>query len=199
MSGALSPAVLRRLHRGSALVLGLFLVLHLGNHLAGLAGQEVHRAVQQWVRPFYRGWAEPILLAACAVQVATGLRLAWARRRARGRGRLQPLSGAVLALFLLIHVSAVLTARSQGTETDLAFAAAGMHAGAWWLFFAPYYGAAVLALGLHLSVPLARRSRAAGHAAIGISALVALLILLLLSGAVTPLVIPAPLLEAFGA
>jgi len=191
-----TTSLLRLCHLASAGLLGTFVLLHLGNHAAGLAGQELHRTVQAWLRPLYLGWMEPLLLLSCAVQLATGLRLAWARRRAKGRALLQPLSGLYLALFLSIHVCAVLAARDDGIETDLAFAAAGLHAGLWWLFFAPYYGLAVLALGLHVSVPLGRhRPRAARLLVVG-SVVLTVLLVLLLAGVITPLTIPPALIEA---
>jgi len=64
--------LLRRAHLASAGLLGAFVLLHLGNHSAGLAGQELHRVVQVWLRPVYQGWIEPILLLSCAIQLATG-------------------------------------------------------------------------------------------------------------------------------
>ncbi len=190
MVNAFRTPTFRRLHRASALLLGAFVVLHLGNHLAGLAGQEAHGRVQALLRPVYRGWAEPVLLAACAVQVASGLRLAWGRRAARGRARLQVAAGLYLALFLAIHVGAVLTARALGQETDLAFAAAGLHRGAWALFFAPYYFLAVAALALHLSVPLHRRSAAAARAVQLAGVALAVVLVALLAGWIVPLRLP---------
>lgn len=189
--------MLRKLHRLSALILGAFLVLHLGNHLAGLAGQDMHAKVQALLRPLYQARAEPLLLLACLVQAATGLRLAWAKRRLRP-ARLQALTGAYLAMFLGIHVTAVLAARASGVDTTLAFAAAGFHApGAWWLFFLPYYGLALMALPLHLSVPLARKSRPAARLLIAAGIAVTAAILALLAGWITPVAIPPALLAPF--
>ncbi|MBL9052353.1 MAG: hypothetical protein JNN02_01375 [Tabrizicola sp.] len=188
--------MVRRLHRGLALILGFFLVLHLGNHLAGLWGQDAHLAVQKVLRPLYRNpLVEPLLLAAVAVQVGLGLTLMFRRRRMT----LQTLSGGYLALFLMIHVGAVMTARWQGTDTTLAFAAAGLHAHAPWpQVFALYYGLAVFAVFAHLSVPLGRRaSLLAARVVLGLGAAVALALVLLLAGRITPLIIPQELIAAF--
>ncbi len=187
----------RLCHRLSACILGAFIFLHLGNHIAGLAGQEVHWAVQIKLRGIYQGWLEPLLLLACLFQIATGLKLAWARRHLKGRALLQPLSGLYMGLFLSIHVSAVLMARASGINTDLAFAAAGLHAGLWIFFFAPYYGLAVLALGLHLSVPVSKHSQVGGLLLIGGSVTLAFLLVLLLSGSIAPLFIPPQLIQVF--
>lgn len=116
---------MRRAHRALAVLLALFLALHLGNHLAGLGGQAVHGAVQASLRTIYRhSLVEPLLLAAVGAQLALGIGLVLRRMR----WTLQTISGGYLALFLLIHLAAILGARWQGTETDLAFAAAGLHA-----------------------------------------------------------------------
>jgi hypothetical protein len=190
-------ALLRKTHRFSAMLLGGFVLLHLANHVAGFAGQDLHRSVQLALRWLYQGWLEPALLAACAVQIATGLRLAWQRRSSPWRTGAQPISGVYLALFLSIHVFAVMQARWSGVETDLAFAAAGMHAGAWAYFFAPYYGLAVVAFGLHISVPIGRRRPNAGRAIVLTSIALALALVALLAGLITPLSIAPSLIQAF--
>ncbi|WP_374427300.1 hypothetical protein [Tabrizicola sp.] len=186
---------MRRVHRALAVGLGLFLALHLGNHLAGLAGQETHGAAQEILRLVYRHpLVEPILLAAVAVQAALGIALLARRPRLT----LQTVSGGYLALFLAIHLAAVLSARLQGTETDLAFAAAGLHAPAPWpAVFAAYYGLAVLAVFAHLSVPLSRRKPALGRAVLAAGAMVAAALVSLLAGLVVPLAIPPALIAAF--
>ncbi len=185
----------RRLHRALAGVLGLFLALHLGNHVAGVLGQDTHRRVQDALRLIYRNRAvEPLLLAAVALQAGLGLALLVKRRRLT----LQTATGAYLAVFLLIHVAVVLTSRWQGTDTTLAFAAAGLHADAPWpQFFALYYGAAVFSVFAHVSVPLGRRHRTAARGVLGLGAGVASLLVLLLAGFITPLSIPPSLIAAF--
>lgn len=186
---------LRRLHQLLAVLLGLFLVLHLGNHLAGLWGQEVHGTAQAILQRVYRNpILEPLLLVAVCFQIGLGLVLLTRRRRLT----LQTLSGAYLALFLMIHLGAVLVARWQGTETDLAFAAAGLHAPQPWpVVFAVYYGLAVLAVFAHLSVPLSRRAPWAGRAALVLGAGLSLTLVALLAGVLTPLTIPPALVAAF--
>lgn len=187
----------RNIHRLSAAVLGSFVLLHIGNHVAGFAGQQVHRIVQLALRWLYQGWLEPVLLASCAVQIATGLSLAWNRRADLRRGWVQPVSGLYLAVFLSIHVFAVLGARMRGVETDLAFAAAGMRAGYWKLFFAPYYGLAILAFGLHISVPIGRHHPTISRLIVWTSAALAVALVALLAGIITPLAIAPELIQAF--
>ncbi len=185
----------RHLHRTLALGLAVFLALHLGNHLAGLPGQDTHRAVQSALRMVYRNpLIEAVLLSAFAAQAGLGLLLLSRRRKLTP----QTVSGAYLAGFIVIHIAAVMVARWTGVDTDLAFAAAGLHAGfPWPLVFAPYYGFAVLALFVHLSVPIGRRHRRAGHLTMGFGAAVALALVLLLSGVITPLSISEKLIAVY--
>ncbi|MFM7446922.1 MAG: hypothetical protein ACKO2N_24020 [Tabrizicola sp.] len=186
---------LRRLHRFTAIALCLFLALHLANHLAGLAGQEAHREVQMFLRQIYRNPViEALLLTLLALQVGFGLALARQRRRIS----LQSLAGLYLAGFIVIHLTAVLSARWQGVETDLAFAAAGMHAPQPWpVVFALYYGMAVTALGLHLSAALARRRPALARILAAFGMAIAAVIVLILAGWPNPLTIPPELIAQF--
>ena len=148
---------LRTLHRASAMALALFLVVHVLGHLAGLAGAAAHQAVLEALRSVYRQPAvEGLLLAGVLFQAGSGLTLLWRGWRLR-RGAVawaQAVSGAYLSLFLLIHVAAVLAARQQGVDTNLQFAAAGMHTPPWQWFFGPYYFLAVLALCTHVGCAL---------------------------------------------
>lgn len=146
-------AQLRVWHRLSALLIGVFLLTHMANHLAGLAGQDVHVRFMHAVRTIYRvPLAESILILALLWQISSGLVLL-RRRLAVMDGpvaRLQVATGAYLAFFLVVHVGAVLAGRYQGLDTDFRFAAAGFHVPYWPAFFAPYYALAVMALFTHV-------------------------------------------------
>lgn len=152
---------LRRVHRGCATVVALYALVHLANHLAALGGVARHTAFLEAVRSVTRVPAlEALLLACVTVQAGSGLVLLLRRRAVRTPrpplARLQAWSGAYLAFFLLVHVGAVLGARFvSGLDTNFHFAAAGLHVRLAWLFFVPYYGLAVAALGVHLGAALA--------------------------------------------
>jgi succinate dehydrogenase/fumarate reductase cytochrome b subunit len=114
--------------------------------------------------------------------------------------RLQALSGAYLAFFLLVHVVSVLSGRAMlGLDTNFYFAAAGLHVRPYPLFFAPYYGLAVAALFTHLAcalrrrlpaaMPLASRDRLA-WAGIAAGAMLAVLIVAAFSGIFYPVELP---------
>ncbi|CAH0242120.1 hypothetical protein SRABI118_02743 [Massilia sp. Bi118] len=150
----------RRLHRIAAALTGLYVLVHLVNHLMALKGIAAHIAFMQGVRTMTRVPAvEALLLAAVALQAGSGLRLLWRRRGQRRLpfDRLQALSGAYLAFFLLVHVASVLLGRMLlRLDTNFYYAAAGLQVRPWPLFFVPYYGLAVAALFVHLACALRR-------------------------------------------
>jgi len=157
----------RKLHRIGAVLVALFVLAHLANHLAALGGIGAHLRFMEGARRVYRQpIVEPVLLLAVAVQAGSGLRLLAAgwKRRAGWLARLQAASGGYLALFLLIHVAAVLFGRAVlDLDTNVHFAAAGLQVWPYQLFFVPYYFLAVLALFTHLGCALARRAGTAPH------------------------------------
>lgn len=197
--------MLHRLHRISACVIGLYVLAHLANHLAAVDSVASHIAFMDRIRLVTRVPAVEALLLACVLfQAVSGLVLA-ARRRGQRRAlfdRLQAVSGLYLAFFLLVHVGSVLAGRFvQGVDTNFHFAAAGLHVAPFQFFFFPYYGLAVLALGVHLAAAfdyLARgrignpaRSRIAG-AGIAVALALSGLILAAFGGMLHPVVIAEP-------
>jgi len=150
---------LRRLHRGTALLLGVFLTLHLIHHATLIGGTDLHLTVQALISPIYR-WrpVEVLLLTAFALQIGTGiLQGLRPRTTARGWRRAQILSGLVLGGFILAHVGAALNYRASGLETTVHFAASGMfHPILKWFFYL-YYPAGLIALATHLAAVLALR------------------------------------------
>lgn len=147
------------LHRLTGLALLLFIASHLAVHLVALHSPEAHGAALAVVRKAYRPMlVEPLLIAAFAVQIGIGLRLAWGRWRAGVGGamaRWQLASGLYLALFLVNHVGAALATRyAFGLDTNFHWAAATLlHPVTRWTFY-PYYAAAVMALFVHLAAAL---------------------------------------------
>ncbi len=194
---------IRGWHRASAVIVVAFVIVHLGNHVLGLGGQQVHRAAMTQLRAVYRSEiVEPLLFAAFAWQAASGVTLVVLGWKAR-TGLIewaQAVSGLLLAAFLVIHVSAVVSGRLAGLDTDLRFAAAGFHVSDWPYFFAPYYFLAVTATFVHVGAAGywitygSRASRAAKSVfwtASLAGCLVATALVLMLSGSLFPLVIEA--------
>ena len=191
----------RRVHRAAGALLAVFVAVHIANHLAALAGADVHVRFMERARLVYRQpVVEAVLLSCVVLQAASGLRMLWAgrRRRRTAVAWLQAGSGAYVALFLAIHVGAVLVGRSAGgLDTNFYFAAAGLHVWPFVLFFAPYYFFAVAALFVHLGCALRRGTRVIGLFA-GAGIVAAALIVVALMGTVRPVEIPPAYLQTFG-
>jgi succinate dehydrogenase/fumarate reductase cytochrome b subunit len=144
---------LKRIHRGAAILLSVFIVAHLVNHIAGLAGPALHQSIQESLRKIYRfAPIEVALLLAVGTQMITGLSLVIVKKRPSSRyDWMQLLSGLYLAFFLCFHLRAVMLARFEwNVETDFHFAAWGIHHPPNHYFFVPYYGVAVFAVFLHV-------------------------------------------------
>ncbi|WP_345167210.1 hypothetical protein [Nibribacter koreensis] len=108
------------------------------------------------LRRVYRNpLVEALLLGAVLVQMVSGLKLFAVSRKQlplSGFDRLHLWSGLYLAVFLLIHVGAILTGRFLlHLDTNYYFGVAGLATFPFNLFFGPYYGLAILAFFGHLA------------------------------------------------
>jgi len=152
--------LLRRIHRSSAVIIMIFALLHISNHLFAISGVANHIAVMNSLRVIYRNpFVEILLLCAVVVQIITGLRLFWTGRNKRSSflDWVQAFSGLYLAFFLVIHVSAVLVERNVfRLDSNFYFAAAGLLRFPLLLFFVPYYFLSVAAIFTHLGCGLRR-------------------------------------------
>ncbi len=190
---------LRALHRASAIALALFIGFHLFNHGLLFAGVKSHIAFMDALRPYYRGvLGHGVLLALIVWQMGSGAVQLW---RGRGRrsgfvARAQAVSGAYLLLFLAVHVSAVLSGRSVGVDTNIYFAIAGYYNGMAW-FFVPYYWLAIAALFTHLgcaaywNIPASIKvKQAVLFALMAIGVLFATALTAYMAGWATPITVP---------
>ncbi|WP_223654151.1 hypothetical protein [Hymenobacter psoromatis] len=149
---------LATMHGVSALPIVLFALLHLTNHLAGVWGGQAHAAFMLQARRLYRYPPLEIALVCCFVfQFVTGLVLTW-RGIARELAddwlkRLQRISGAYLAVFLLSHASAIARARYlQHTDTNWVWLTSyNLLTDKWSARLTPYYFLGIVALSLHLA------------------------------------------------
>ncbi|MGQ0709108.1 MAG: hypothetical protein ACT4NV_05100 [Rhodoferax sp.] len=202
----------QRLHRAGGVVLALYALMHLGNHLVALAGVGAHQQAMEALRLLYRHpVVEPVLLLVVLAQVLSG---AWgALRVLRQLGkphpvaRVQALSGLVLGSFVLVHVAAVLVGRAVlHLDTNFYYAAAGLHVPPYGWFFAPYYFAGVAALGVHLGCAawwgLQAGSRAVRVAVpwllAGLGVLLGAGLVLLMAGVVVAVQVPPSYLATYG-
>lgn len=145
----------RQVHFFSGVLLSLFIGIHLFNHFSSIFGIQRHIEQMDSFRKVYRHpLLEIILLLAVVVQIVSGLQLL--RKKSSKNGsffeRLHLLSGLYLAIFLVIHVSAVMAGRFYlKLDTNFYFGAAGINSFPVNLFFIPYYALAILSFFGHLA------------------------------------------------
>jgi hypothetical protein len=132
-------------------------MVHLANHLAGLWGGQTHIAFMLRARLVYRYPAVEIALAVCILfQFATGIVLIWrsmGNKSADWMKRLQSISGAYMALFLMSHISAVTRTRyMHHVDTNWVWlTSSNLLTDEWSARLTPYYFLGIVALSLHLA------------------------------------------------
>ncbi|PSL23282.1 hypothetical protein [Dyadobacter jiangsuensis] len=146
---------LKQIHRISGIIIAVFLVLHLSNHLFALGGPALHITVMKYFRMVYRFPPVEVLLLLCVtIQIFSGLRLVFTKgfRKQPLYVIAQAVSGIYLSLFLINHVRAVLLARYEWhVETDFYFASGVAVHYPEKLFFIPYYTLSVLCAFTHIA------------------------------------------------
>jgi succinate dehydrogenase/fumarate reductase cytochrome b subunit len=145
------PAV-KMMHYFSGILLAAFISLHLFNQLISLAGPDKHIGCMTAFRKVYRQpVVEALLLLAVVIQIATGIKLVFNRKKKTAAKKIQVYSGLYLAYFLLVHVSAVLYGRYIHLDTNFYYAGVGLNYYPATFYFIPYYFLAVAAIALHVA------------------------------------------------
>jgi len=169
----------------AALIVCIFLAMHLTSHLSALWSLEAQRLLMDTFRHVYRaGLVEPIVVGLMFFQMATGAVLVsqYIGREVDLRRTLQIASGAYLLFYIPGHRNSVfIYARAiAGTPTDWNFATGaptGLLLDAWNIRLLPHYllavffvvthlvlGARIIALAHHVSVKVSDRLAIAGIA-----------------------------------
>ena len=147
--------IIKKIHFISGLTITVFVGLHLFNHTLSVFGADKHIEVMNTLRLFYRNiLAETILLIAVLVQVISGLKLFKTNRKIATTQfeKLHIWTGLYLAIFFIIHLSAVFGGRLfLQLDTNFYFGVAGLNAFPFNLFFIPYYGLAILSFFGHIA------------------------------------------------
>jgi hypothetical protein len=144
-----------KIHFISGLTITVFIVLHLFNHTWSIFGSERHIQMMNALRILYRNiFAETILLSAVLIQIISGLKLFkknW-KNATSNFEKLQLWTGLYLAIFFIIHLSAVIGGRLfLQLDTNFYFGVAGLNSFPFNLFFIPYYGLAILSFFGHIA------------------------------------------------
>lgn len=161
---------LKKIHFLSGLILSVFIGLHLYNHSRSVLSAERHIETMETLRIFYRNiFVETILIAAVLVQIISGIKLFRATRKMKktSLNQLHHWSGLYLAVFFIIHLSAVFAGRFiMHLDTNFYFGVAGLNTFPFNLFFIPYYGLAILSFFGHLA---AIHSKKMKHTVLGLT------------------------------
>jgi len=145
----------KRIHYISGLTITLFVGLHLFNHINSIFGADKHIEIMNSLRLFYRNiFVEAILLLAVLVQIISGLKLFKTNRKiaVSNFDKLHIWTGLYLAIFFIIHLSAVLGGRLfLHLDTNFYFGVAGLNSFPFSLFFIPYYALAIISFFGHIA------------------------------------------------
>jgi len=146
---------MKKIHFSCGVIITVFTALHLYNHLYSLFGITAHIELMSDLRVIYRTRiAESILLAAIVFQMYSGIKLLLHKKKTNLFlfDRIQILTGLYLSIFLLIHLSAVLSGRYfLNLDTNFYFGVAGLNTFPLSIFFVPYYGLAIVSIFGHLA------------------------------------------------
>lgn len=146
---------IKKIHYISGLTITIFVGLHLFNHVCSIFGAEKHIEIMNSLRLFYRNiFVETILLVAVLVQIISGLTLFKTNRKIAISffDKLHIWSGLYLAIFFVIHLSAVLGGRFfLHLDTNFYFGVAGLNSSPFNLFFIPYYALAIISFFVHIA------------------------------------------------
>lgn len=143
-------------HRLNALIIGVFIVCHLGVHLLAVASPEAHSDGLAYMRQFYFDPRyEIVLLASVFLQVYSG----YAELTLYGKSGwrlVRNISGAYLIMFMVIHVGMVLYARHiTFVPTDFHWVAGSIARDPTQYFIATFYGLGVFSVFGHMIAVLA--------------------------------------------
>ena len=146
---------IKKLHFFSGLTITIFVGIHLFNHVWSIFGAEAHIELMNIFRLFYRNiFVEIILLSTVLVQIISGIKLIIVNKKIAVSHfeKLHIWSGMYLALFFIIHLSAVLGGRFiLKLDTNFYFGVAGLNTFPFNLFFVPYYGLAIISFFGHIA------------------------------------------------
>ncbi len=151
--------MVNKLHKTLAIVLGFFLITHIGVHIFTIGGPETHQRALETVQWLYRNrYVEPFLLLAIILQIFTGIKFVARRWREQNKSLwswLQIISGIYLVLFFSLHTSAALMARHVfDLDTNFYWAAGTVLNKPLLWFFRPYYFFGIVAVFIHIAAAL---------------------------------------------
>ena len=146
---------IKTVHFISGLIITVFTGLHLFNHTVSIFSADKHIEVMTTLRIFYRNiFIEAVLLIAVLIQIISGLKLFQTSKKIASTPfeKIHIWSGLYLAVFFIIHLSAVFSGRLfLHLDTNFYFGVAGLNSFPSNIFFIPYYGFAILSFFGHIA------------------------------------------------
>ena len=137
------------------LLLGLFVFIHIFNHLILVISIKEHISFMENFRFIYRNiYIESILLLAFLFQIIKSINATWRERKNRRTffELLVFISKIYLIYFLINHISAVLFGRIVfNLDTNIYYAIAGLHVFPYSFYFIPYYFLSIICLFFYFS------------------------------------------------
>ncbi len=151
---------LQKIHRISAIGIGVFSLAHIFNHVLAAHSIELHIAVMNTLRVvYYYPVIEVLLVISIIIQAFTGVQLYRKNRKHlhSSIAKLQAYSGLYLAFFLVAHTTATIGGNwFFQIDTNFYFGAATVNIFPYILFFVPYYFLAVTSFFTHIACGLSK-------------------------------------------
>ncbi len=151
---------LQKIHRFSALGLGIFILAHISNHLLAAKSIAWHIEVMNALRViYYQPIIEVLLILSILVQAFTGIQLYRKNRKyLHSRlSKLQAYSGLYLSFFLIAHTTATVGGNwFFEIDTNFYFGAAVLKKMPYILFFVPYYFLSITAFFTHIACAMSK-------------------------------------------
>lgn len=139
------------IHRFNSVLLGLFILTHLGVHLLAVVSPEAHTAGLSVMRQFY---ADPLYRAILYVSIAIQIYSGYAELKIVGKKGwrlVRNLSGAYLMVFMVVHVATIARARHvDNLSTDFYWAAGAFTAEPLKYAAILFYGLGVFSFFAHM-------------------------------------------------
>ena len=194
----------KNLHRITGILISIFIVAHLFNHLMAWFGIQTHREIMEAFRTIYRQpLIEVVLVGAFLFQAYSGISLLFALKKKTnltGIEKLQFYSGIAFGFFIVQHITAVIGQRLYYQyDTNFYFAARVVLQYPLNIYFLPYYFIGIVAVGVHVGAAhrkkisqFVRPATASIHFIIIVTVfvLVACIILYTFMGGRFPIIIP---------
>jgi hypothetical protein len=146
----------QNLHRISGIIVSLFVIAHLFNHLMAWFGIATHQQILESLRLIYRQPIIEILLISCFFfQIYSGIKLISKLRQKEHLSKyekIQKWTGIVFGLFITQHIIATISQRILFQfDTNFYFASRVVLQSPWKFYFVPYYFVGIMAFALHVA------------------------------------------------